>query len=45
LEIPNNPKYLKLKEHETHTGFEYGTINDVKKIFSATQEFEFVEYL
>jgi hypothetical protein len=45
LEIPNNSKYLRVKEHETRTGFEYGTINDVKKIFSATEEFEFVEYL
>jgi len=41
LEIQNYPNYLKFQEHETHTGFEYRTLNDVKKIFSAKQEFEF----
>jgi len=39
------PNSLKFQEHETHTGFEYRTIKDVQKIFSVTQEFEFVEYL
>jgi hypothetical protein len=45
LEIQNKPKDLKFQKYETHTGFEYRAINVVKKIFSATQEFEFVEYL
>ena len=35
---------FKLQEQETHTDFEYTARNCVKKSFSATQEFEFVEY-
>jgi len=45
LEFQNNTNSLKFHEHETHTDFEYRAINDVKKMFSATQEFVFVEYL
>jgi len=33
---------LKLQEQETPTDFEYTARNYVKKIFSATQEFELV---
>ena len=35
---------LKFQEQETPTDFEYTARNDVKKIFSDTQEFELVEY-
>jgi hypothetical protein len=35
---------LKFQEHETPSDFEYTATNNVKKIFSATQEFELVEY-
>ena len=45
MEFQNNTNSLKFQEHETRTDFEYRAINDVKKIFSATQEFEFGEYL
>jgi hypothetical protein len=43
--ISNKTNSLKFQKHETHTDFEYRAINDVKKIFSAKQEFEFVVYL
>jgi hypothetical protein len=45
LKFLNKSNILKFQEHETRTDFEYRTINDVKKIFSAIQEFEFGEYL
>jgi hypothetical protein len=35
---------LKFQEQETPTDFEYTARNDVKKIFSATQKFDLVEY-
>lgn len=35
---------LKFQEQETPMDFEYTARNDVKKILSATQEFELVEY-
>jgi hypothetical protein len=35
---------LKFQETETHTDFEYRGSNYAKKIFSAIQEFELVEY-
>jgi len=35
---------LKFREQETPTDFEYTARNDGKRIFSATQEFELVEY-
>ena len=35
---------LKFQEQETPTDFEYTARNDVKKIFSVTQEFELDEY-
>jgi hypothetical protein len=45
LEFQNKTNSFKFQENETRTDFEYRTINDVKKIICATQEFEFVEYL
>jgi len=45
LEFQNNTNLLTFQEHETRTDVEYRAINDVKNIFSATQEFEFGEYL
>jgi hypothetical protein len=45
LEFQNNTNSFKFEEHKTHTDFEYRAINDVKKMFSATQEFVFAEYL
>jgi len=44
LEFQNNTQSLNFQEHETRTDFEFRDINDVKKIFSATQQFEFFEY-
>jgi len=41
LEFQNNTQSLNFQEHETRTDFEFRDINDVKKIFSATQQFEF----
>jgi hypothetical protein len=35
----------KFQEHETPADFEYTARNDAKKIFSATKEFELVEYI
>jgi hypothetical protein len=35
---------LKFQEQDTPTDFEYTARNDVKKIFSAAQEFELAEY-
>ena len=35
---------LKFREPETRTEFEYTAGNDVRNIFSAIQEFEFLEY-
>ena len=45
MEFQNNTNYLKYQEPETRTDFECTAINDDKKIFSATQEFEFGDYL
>jgi hypothetical protein len=44
LEFQTNTNYLKFQEHETRTDFKYRTMNDVKKVFCATQELEFGEY-
>jgi hypothetical protein len=43
-EITISRHLLKFQKQETPTDFEYTARNDVKKIFSATQEFELVEY-
>jgi hypothetical protein len=45
VEFQNERNYLKFQEQKTRTDFEYRAINYVKKLFSASQEFVYVEYL